>query len=114
MTERVMMKCGCVAQGTCSASGGEKFDPPIPSCVIHNCLEVEDKKPDLTGRISKCNYRHKRIDENGIGYNYSARNGRDLSGDYKAEAPSSFDLPFFKHQPDKPHDEHYCGCFGWD
>jgi len=28
--------------------------------------------------------------------------------------PSSTSLPFFSHQPDKPEDSYYCGCWGWD
>lgn len=27
---------------------------------------------------------------------------------------SSWELPFFKYQPEKEYDEYYCGCMGWD
>ena len=129
MSERVLMKCGCVAQGMLTHSGGKKLDPPIPVCVIHDCTEVADTVPDLTGRMSRCLY------------------GEKKGGNYPSIAPSSFDLPFFKYKgPDsecaretcicgykrvahgKPHikckefvahgpyeyDEHYCGCHGWN
>lgn len=48
-----MMKCGCIAMTTCSGRGDVKYDPPIPSCIVHDCFEVADT-PDLTGRIAKC------------------------------------------------------------
>lgn len=84
-----MMKCGCAANATCSSSGGVKFDPPIPSCVIHECLEIADKQPDLTGRTAKCAY-------------------------CNSLEPSSMDLAFFEHTPQKATDGYYCGCRGWD
>lgn len=83
-----MMKCGCIAQGVCSQSGGVKHDPPIPVCVIHDCTE-QAEMPDLTGRQAKCAYGHRIVD-------------------------SSPNLAFFKHQPDQEYDEYYCGCHGWD
>lgn len=109
--KRVLMKCGCVAQGVCDFKEGKKLDPPIPVCVIHDCYDVEKEMPDLTGRTAKCSYfgakkmRHK--DE----CNYKCHgNPICICGDI----PSSYDLPFFKYQPDKPQDDFYCGCFGWD
>lgn len=126
MREQVLMKCGCVAQGVCSSKGGVKFDPPIPSCVIHSCLEPADDAPDLAGRVAQCAY---------------TPNGH-------APRPSSLDLAFFEYRgpgsPDAsdlcvcgyrevahgkgnlhvckqftPHgpyefDKYYCGCHGWD
>jgi hypothetical protein len=81
------MKCGCVATGTDSNNK--------PVCVTHIGLqpwatEVQDEKPDLTGRIAHCGY------------------GKH------APKPSSYDLPFFKYRPTHDFDEYYCGCFGWD
>lgn len=48
-----MMKCGCAAQGTCSSMGGVEYNPPIPSCVVHSCIEVaETQIPN--DRMAKC------------------------------------------------------------
>lgn len=130
-----MMKCGCVAQGVVTAIRGEPVDPPAPACVIHDCYEVAEAAPDLTGRQAHCAY------------------GKH------AFMPSSFDLAFFEYRGPgsrdateictcglsrKPHDEnggkiprgkystaargcsgftpkgpqehdrYYCGCRGWD
>ena len=66
-------------------------------------------------RMSRCTYRHaqtKIVDGVTYGGNKNAR--QFLWGNYPLEAPSSPDLPFFRSCPDKPHDEHYCGCHGWD
>ncbi len=98
--ERVLMKCGCVAQGTCSKSRGVDFDPPIPCCVIHDCLEPAESVPDLTGRKALCSY------------------GKD-GGKYKHTRPynetkSDFNLAFFEYHPESKYDTYYCGCWGWD
>jgi hypothetical protein len=84
-----MMACGCVAQGKLTHRNGEALKPPIPWCGVHQCGEIVEP-PDLTGRTSRCSY-----------------GAHD-------ERPSSIKLPFFVHQPDKDHDRHYCGCYGWD
>jgi len=34
--------------------------------------------------------------------------------DCKAERPSSPNLAFFMHQPQRPKDRYYCGCLGWN
>lgn len=31
-----------------------------------------------------------------------------------ATSKSDKDLPLFKERPDKPHDDYFCGCRGWD
>jgi hypothetical protein len=135
--DRPMMKCGCAAQSVCRSKGGKTFDPPIPSCVIHDCIDVADSPPNLEGRMARCAYKP---------------HGH-------ADRPSSLDLPFFefrgegssdatekckcgmrksvhdKHggripakqyamlvkgcegfQANGPHDfdRYYCGCHGWD
>lgn len=86
---RPLMKCGCVAQGTCSQSGGKKFDPPVPSCVVHSCIEIAENAPDLSGRLARCAYRP---------------HGH-------ADRPSSFDLPFFVFRGDaSPEATDKCKC----
>jgi len=124
----VMMRCGCAANSVCRSSRGTVFDPPVPSCAIHECIEVAET-PVLQGRMARCAY-----------------------GDH-ADKPSSLDLPFFEYrgggspdarqtckncryfesahaQPRPPHlrkfvcetftphgaydFDRYCGCRGWD
>lgn len=86
-----MMKCGHAANAV-DADGQ-------PVCII--CVgrvagaRDEDTVPDLTGRQARC------VD-----------NGARKP--CKGAVPSSTSLPFFRHQPDKPEDTFYCGCWGWD
>lgn len=86
-----MMKCGHAANAT------NKLDQPC--CVICIGIDpgaeiIDDSPVDLTGRIAICS-QHK----------MSAGLGR---------APSSQNLPFFKHNPNGEFDSYYCGCWGWD
>lgn len=60
----------------------------IPYCGVHNCSE-QIPAPNLAGRQALCSYGHKLTESNAS-------------------------LPFFRYQPDKQHDDYYCGCFGWD
>jgi len=85
-----IMKCGCVAMGSCSRLNGVEYNPPIPSCITHDCIEVAPAAPDLTGRVATC------------GLNC------------KSQRPSSLDLAFFEYRPNREMDSYYCGCRGWD
>ncbi len=76
----IMMKCGHVAN---ASHNGE------PCCIICECFDIDDKKPDLTGRIAKC-------------------------AECSHTTKSNYDLPFFQYNPDKNFDEYYCGCHGWN
>lgn len=114
MSSKPMMKCGHAANAVCSSLNGVKYDPPIPSCVICDCHELVPA-PDLTGRKAVCSYRnckqtmlrkHGRNDKPDYGDGFNERG--------QAFAASNMNLPFFAHHPDKPVDEYYCGCFGWD
>ena len=86
---RFLMKCGHVSNGL------DKDDKPV--CVIcagirpgyNEVLTEVDGTYGLEGRQAKCPYCGKLTQ-------------------------SSWDLPFFKHKPDKEFDEFYDGCFGWD
>ena len=85
MADKPMMKCGHAANST---DGEGK-----PVCVIcfglkPGAAEVADE-PDLEGREAKCTY-------------------------CSNKCPSSTNLAFFEHRPDRPSDSYYCGCFGWD
>jgi hypothetical protein len=107
---KIMMKCGCAAQGVCNASGGVKFDPPIPSCITHGCLEVADSQPDLTERTARCTYRScKKY----LAIKRDTHYGK-LGEDGRSYAPSNLDLPFFVYKPTEQYDEYFCGCMGWD
>jgi hypothetical protein len=74
MSGPVLMKCGCVAAGVMSARGGKKFEPPIPCCIVHNCIEPAEEVPTLDGRMARC----------GCG----------------KKEPSSYNLPFFEYRGD--------------
>ncbi len=94
-----MMKCGHAANAKDSNTGA-------PVCVI--CLgimagarDVDDSPPDLTGRMATC------------------RECTGGGGKYKHKGdgcpqPSSPRLAFFSVHMDKPVDEYYCGCWGFD
>lgn len=85
-----MMKCGHAANATTKRDGKD-----IPSCVICSpkpeATIIDDAPDSLEGRMAKCAYR-----------------------DCKSAQPSSSNLAFFEHKKDKPTDEYYCGCRGWD
>ena len=79
-----IMPCGCRVAGRNMTTG-------LPVCVVHNTqgTVLVNEKELLKGRKAKCIW---------------CGNIRD----------SSFNLPFFKYQPDKDEDSFYCGCDGWD
>lgn len=90
----VIMKCGCAASGSHNGK---------PVCVCHVGLtpdaeEPMDPQPDLSGRMARCKY-------------FGTFTGKSTC---HGEKTSSELLPFFRYTPDKPHDEYYCGCFGWE
>jgi hypothetical protein len=96
-----MMKCGHTAQGTRESDGH-------PVCII--CLMsggpedpatiIEDNLPDLSNRRMQCSY---------------TRGQNGLPCPTRTEPiPSRVDAAFFSHRPDRPLDEFYCGCWGWD
>jgi len=98
MPDQPMMACGHTAQGV-DGTGA-------PVCVICAGLTADARRvveaPDLTGRKARCTYaRGSHVGHNG---------GRPKP----QPVPSSTSLPFFSHQPDKPEDSYYCGCWGWD
>lgn len=84
MNVRPLMKCGHTANGTLNTKDGKK-----PYCVICDCKEPAEEKPTLTERKAAC-WCCGRLEK------------------------SSYELPFFKHNPDYKYDEFYCGCDGWD
>lgn len=88
----VMMKCGHAANATDRKTGK-------PVCVIcvgisPGATEIDDSPPDLLERRARCSY-----------YGF---------GRCESEGPSSPELAFFEHKPEKDHDSFYCGCRGWN
>lgn len=81
MENRPIMKCGHSASGT-TIEGK-------PYCVICNCDELAEMKPDLTGRQAKCCFCGETVESNE-------------------------QLPFFEYRAKKDYDLYYCGCEGWD
>jgi hypothetical protein len=62
----------------------------------------------LEGRIALCSYSDCRTNPSrSTHYGQYNEAGRSF-------APSSSELPFFKHLPERQHDQFYCGCWGWD
>lgn len=92
MSDTPMMACGHAANAVRT-----DVTPHLPACVICDCTTVAAAPPDLTGRTARCSYR-------------TRRNGQPCT----SEVPSQPGLAFFAHHPDRPHDEFYCGCWGWD
>jgi len=100
MTDREapIMKCGHSANAVCRSDGINNFDPPIPSCVICSCCEIDESPPDLSNRKAQCAYSEKRD---------GGKHGDPVRSD-------TANLAFFMHRPDREFDEYYCGCWGWD
>lgn len=99
MKDAPLMKCGHAANSTLDG---------IPVCVICYGIrpgadQVVDDRPSLEGRRAVCCYK-----------NHLARYVRDDKRGQHGMRPSSYDLAYFKHQPDQPFDSYYCGCHGWD
>lgn len=57
MSEKIIMKCGCVANATYNGK---------PYCFTHDCDQVEKNFPDLSNRIAKCSMcnNHEKSSEN--------------------------------------------------
>ena len=75
------MKCGHIAQGY-----NQKGEP---ICIICDCSEIDNEKPDLTGRMAYCT-------------------------ECSSCTQSDWNLAFFKYNENLGYDEYYCGCHGWD
>ena len=85
-----LMKCGHAANA--HTQDGR------PVCAICTGIrpgadEVDDSPPNLAGRTARCSY-----------YDWHCQ----------SQQPSDPSLPFFAHHSDRPFDEYYCGCYGWD
>lgn len=84
-----MMKCG-------HRANAKNMETGLPVCAI--CIGigsggdvVDDSPPDMTNRMATCSY-----------------------GCKTPPRPSTDNLAFFEHRPDKDTDVYYCGCYGWD
>jgi hypothetical protein len=126
MTNHPMMKCGCAAQGVLTAKGGVKIDPPIPSCLVHDCYEVASAPPDLTGRVANCVYgdhARKPSDPENLAFFEYRGPGSKWATDYckcgytkGAHDKPNIKCKFGGFTERGPHerDVYYCGCHGWD
>lgn len=76
----------------CKHANNARDSKGNPVCVICGCVDVvkKIKQPTdgLEGRTAKC-------------------------PDCGSTTESRWDLPFFKHNPDREFDSYYCGCYGW-
>lgn len=81
-----MMKCGHAA----NATDHRTSKPCCAICVgiVSGYDQVADPI-DLSDRRARCAY-------------------------CKTTQPSSTDLAFFGHMPERKFDDYYCGCRGWD
>lgn len=104
----VLMKCGHAANGI-DGNGA-------PICIIcvgivDGAREIDDAPPSLSGRKARCTYYGStpkgRLHES----NFGCKRGESCRCEVASDLPH---LPFFGHDPDKPHDSFYCGCWGWD
>ncbi len=70
---------------------------------------------DTTKRKARCSYYGQKI---GFGGNARACScdtcKAQPDGRCHCERPSAEGGAFFSEQPDKPYDDFYCGCAGWD
>ena len=84
-----MMKCGHAANAMLDEDGKK-----CPACAIcaginPGAYVVDADAPSLEGRFARCH------------------------GE-KSQVPSSTELAFFRHSPDREFDTYYCGHGGWD
>ena len=126
---RPIMMCGHVANSKCSAKDGVVFDPAIPSCVICDCIEVDENAPDLQGRIARCAHCGKEAPSSldlaffefrGEGSKEAAQVCKNCRFAKRAHIKEVMDrnpslkcVDFIPHGPFE-YDRYYCGCFGWD
>ncbi len=112
--EMPMLACGCRANalGVSAKMRAAGQTEPVPSCVIHECFEVNTALEDaLKGRMARCFYYGSpwgRMNE----CNYDCKDRKDGC---RCERPSDGPaLPFFSHHSEQPYDEFYCGCHSWN
>lgn len=125
MSEPIVMKCGCTSQSVITAIKGVKLDKPIPSCFIHECTEIADIKPDLTGRMARCGCGKKVPSSwSEAFFEFQGEGSREATlkckcGYYEVAHNStgrSSNCKCRKFVPKGTHefDRFYCGCNGWD
>jgi len=106
-TKPVMMKCGHAANGY-DAEG----NPVCVICygIVPGATVVDPNPPSLEGRMARCTF----YGGGNVPYRRNECNVCKAGQPCQCERPSSPGLPFFMAHPDKPYDEFYCGCRGWD
>ena len=117
-----MMSCGCRAQGVCTARDGRRLDPPVPVCVVHDCLTIAPE-PNLEGRTAKCSCGLKRPStSDGLAFfvytgpgSYDANEICTCGFHIEAHAAGKIkDGHAFTARGPREFDRYYCGCRGWD
>lgn len=94
-----LMECGHVANAYALLPVNEEYTDQmqnsrngkiyVHSCVICDSDVIAEDQTMPDDRKAKCSLCGKVVD-------------------------SSYDLAFFKYQPDKEYDDYYCGCEGWN
>ena len=105
-----MMKCGHAA----NATTGPDQRPCCAICarIVEGWDVIDTDAPDLSERRARCAYYGGTIRQYGRGGNECDEcRGKQRC---QCERPSSSNLAFFEYTPDKPFDNFYCGCHGWD
>ena len=103
------MKCGHSANAT---TDGNKPSCAICAGLTPDALIVDENPPSFMGRMARCSYYGKT--PSGRSHEGPRKLGCERGKPCMCEQPSSSNLAFFQHNPSKPHDEFYCGCWGWD
>lgn len=116
-TEKRMMKCGC-AENARDMEGN-------PVCCIHDCREVEEVKPDLTGRMARCckvvpsKWNLPFFEYRGPGSDIGKRSCKHCSYYERAHTEeirkrNKHVCSNFEPKGEFEFDSYYCGCHGWD
>lgn len=102
-----LMKCGCAGQASRVLPDGSR----IPSCIIHNCIEIAPAPPDLAGRMARCAYYGSRTSPRGsYGGGNECNYGQSKAPVCTCEQPSSGDLPFFEYCGPGSREAEKCKC----
>jgi hypothetical protein len=119
VTDTPMMKCGHSSNfiGTYPLADGGRSESS-PACAICSCFEVDESPPSLEGRLARCFYYGRPVneglrDKGGCDTRASSR-GSDDDRRCVCEKQSSSELWFFERKDNADYDTFYCGCWGYD
>lgn len=107
MSDFPMMKCGCAGQASRVNADGSR----TPACIIHECYEVADAKPDLSGRKARCAYYGSQTARRGsYGGGNECNYGQSNAPRCTCEQPSAASLPFFEYCGPSSTEATKCKC----